>query len=71
MAWALWSRHLRLDPSAPDWADSDRFVLSAGHGSALLYGLLHIFGYDLPEAEVRSFRQLGSRTPGHPEFGHT
>ncbi|MEV0799632.1 transketolase [Kribbella sp. NPDC050281] len=71
MAWALWSRHLRHDPAAPEWADRDRFVLSAGHGSALLYGLLHIFGYDLPEAELRNFRQLGSRTPGHPEFGHT
>lgn len=71
MAWALWSRHLRHDPSAPDWADRDRFVLSAGHGSALLYGLLHIFGYDLPAEELRRFRQLGSRTPGHPEFGHT
>lgn len=71
MAWTLWSRHLRHDPAAPDWADRDRFVLSAGHGSALLYGLLHIFGYDLPESELRSFRQLGSRTPGHPEYGHT
>jgi transketolase len=71
MAWTLWSRHLRHDPAAPDWADRDRFVLSAGHGSALLYGLLHIFGYDLPEAELRSFRQLGSKTPGHPEYGHT
>lgn len=71
MAWALWSRHLRHHPATPDWADRDRFVLSAGHGSALLYGLLHIFGYDLPEAELRRFRQLGSRTPGHPEFGHT
>jgi transketolase len=71
MAWALWSRHLRHDPAAPDWADRDRFVLSAGHGSALLYGLLHMFGYDLPEIELRNFRQLGSRTPGHPEFGHT
>jgi transketolase len=71
MAWTLWSRHLRHDPAAPDWADRDRFVLSAGHGSALLYGLLHIFGHDLPEAELRRFRQLGSRTPGHPEFGHT
>ena len=59
MAWALWSRHLRHDPAAPDWADRDRFVLSAGHGSALLYGLLHIFGYDLPEDELRGFRQLG------------
>jgi transketolase len=71
MAWTLWSRHLRHNPAAPDWADRDRFVLSAGHGSALLYGLLHIFGYDLPEGELRRFRQLGSRTPGHPEYGHT
>jgi transketolase len=71
MAWTLWSRHLRHDPADPAWADRDRFVLSAGHGSALLYGLLHIFGYDLAEADLRRFRQLGSRTPGHPEFGHT
>ncbi|GAB3197636.1 transketolase [Nocardioides hungaricus] len=71
MAWTLWSRHLRHDPADPTWADRDRFVLSAGHGSALLYGLLHIFGYDLPTEELRTFRQLGSRTPGHPEFGHT
>ncbi len=71
MAWALWSRHLRHDPAAPDWADRDRFVLSAGHGSALLYGLLHIFGYDLPVEEIRNFRQLGSHTPGHPEYGET
>ncbi len=71
MAWVLWSRHLRHDPAAPAWADRDRFVLSAGHGSALLYGLLHTFGYDLPVDELRRFRQLGSKTPGHPEFGHT
>jgi len=71
MAWTLWSRHLRHDPTDPDWADRDRFVLSAGHGSALLYGLLHIFGYDLPEDELRRFRQLGSQTPGHPEYGDT
>ena len=71
MAWALWSRHLRHDPQDPDWPDRDRFVLSAGHGSALLYALLHLFGYDLPLAELKAFRQLGSRTPGHPEFGHT
>lgn len=71
MAWTLWSRHLRHDPAAPDWTDRDRFVLSAGHGSALLYGLLHVFGYDLPIGELRRFRQLGSRTPGHPEYGHT
>ncbi|WP_432989654.1 transketolase [Dactylosporangium sp. CA-233914] len=71
MAWALWSRHLRHDPGRPDWPDRDRFVLSAGHGSALLYALLHLFGYDLPMAQLRAFRQLGSATPGHPEFGHT
>jgi transketolase len=68
MAHALWSRHLRFDPAAPDWPDRDRFVLSAGHGSALLYALLHLSGYDLPVEELRRFRQWGSRTPGHPEF---
>lgn len=71
MAWTLWSRHLRHDPAAPAWADRDRFVLSAGHGSALIYGLLHTFGYDLPSDELRRFRQLGSMTPGHPEYGDT
>ena len=70
-AWVLWSRHLRHAPADPDWPDRDRFVLSAGHGSMLLYGLLHLFGYDLPLDELRRFRQLGSRTPGHPEVGHT
>ena len=71
IAWTLWSRHLKHDPAAPDWPDRDRFVLSAGHGSMLVYGLLHVFGYDLPMTELRRFRQLGSRTPGHPEHGHT
>ena len=71
MAWTLFSRHLKHDPADPEWPDRDRFVLSAGHGSALLYALLHLFGYDLPAAELRRFRQLGSATPGHPEFGHT
>ena len=70
-AWVLWSRHLRHDPAQPGWPDRDRFVLSAGHGSALLYALLHVFGYDLSVEELRRFRQLGSRTPGHPEFGVT
>ena len=70
-AWVLWSRHLRHDPSCAGWPDRDRFVLSAGHGSMLLYALLHVFGYDLPIEELRRFRQLGSRTPGHPEAGHT
>lgn len=67
-AWVLWSRHLRHDPSDPGWPDRDRFVLSAGHGSMLLYALLHVTGYDLPLDELRGFRKLGSRTPGHPEF---
>lgn len=71
IAWTLWSRHQRHDPADPRWPDRDRFVLSAGHGSMLLYGLLHIFGYDLPIGELRRFRQLGSRTPGHPEHRHT
>ncbi|MBN9618865.1 MAG: transketolase, partial [Actinobacteria bacterium] len=71
MAWVLWSRHLRHDPAQPDWPDRDRFVLSAGHGSALQYSLLHLFGYDLPLEELRNFRKLGSATPGHPEYGHT
>src|SRR5690349_11206130 len=71
MAWALFSRHLKFDPTDPDWPDRDRFVLSAGHGSALQYALLHMFGYDLPIDELKNFRQLNSRTPGHPEHGHT
>jgi transketolase len=71
MAFVLWNRFLRYDPLAPDWPDRDRFVLSAGHGSMLLYGLLHLSGYDLPVSELQAFRQWGSKTPGHPEFGHT
>jgi transketolase len=71
MAYVLWQRHLRHDPRDPAWPDRDRFVLSAGHGSMLLYALLHLYGYDLPLEEIRRFRQWGSRTPGHPEFGLT
>ena len=71
MAYLLWSRHLRFDPDRPDWPNRDRFVLSCGHASALLYGLLHLAGYDLPLAELERFRQLGSKTPGHPEHGLT
>jgi len=71
MAYVLWSRYLKFNPKAPDWHDRDRFVLSAGHGSALLYALLHCFGYDLPLDELKHFRQWGSATPGHPEFGRT
>ncbi len=67
MAYVLWTRHLRHHPSAPDWADRDRFVLSAGHGSALLYSLLVLSGYDLALDELRKFRQWGSRAAGHPE----
>jgi len=69
MASALWTRFLVHDPSSPDWPNRDRFVLSAGHGSMLLYALLHLTGYDLPLEELRSFRQWGSATPGHPEYG--
>ena len=69
MAWTLWSRFLTFDPAAPGWPARDRFVLSAGHASALLYALLHLAGYDLPLEELQRFRQLGSRTPGHPEHG--
>jgi len=69
IAVALWSRHLRHNPANPAWADRDRFVLSNGHGSMLLYALLHLTGYDLPMAELERFRQLHSKTPGHPELG--
>ncbi|MGV2291195.1 transketolase [Trinickia sp. YCB016] len=68
---ALWSRHLRHNPANPHWADRDRFVLSNGHGSMLLYSLLHLTGYDLPLVELKNFRQLHSKTPGHPEYGIT
>ena len=71
MATVLWDRFLRHNPADPLWPDRDRFVLSAGHGSALLYALLHLTGYDLPLDELRRFRQFGSRTPGHPEHGRT
>jgi transketolase len=68
---ALWSRHLRHNPKNPQWFDRDRFVLSNGHGSMLLYALLHLTGYDLPMEELKHFRQLHSKTPGHPEYGIT
>ena len=71
IAVTLWTRHLKHDPADPAWADRDRFVLSNGHGSMLLYALLHLSGYDLPVEELKRFRQLDSRTPGHPEVGHT
>ena len=71
MAYTIWSRFLRHDPRRPDWANRDRFVLSGGHGSMLLYSLLHLHGYDLSLDDLKQFRQMGSKTPGHPEFGHT
>jgi transketolase len=71
MAYVLWTRFLRHHPADPGWPDRDRFVLSAGHGSMLLYALLHLTGYDLPLDEIARFRQWGSRTPGHPEYGVT
>jgi transketolase len=71
LAYALYTKHLRHDPAAPHWLDRDRFVLSAGHASMLLYGALHLAGYDLPLDELRRFRQWQSRTPGHPEVHHT
>ncbi|MEW5798368.1 MAG: transketolase [Bacteroidota bacterium] len=71
MAYVLWTKFLKHNPADPGWNNRDRFVLSAGHGSMLLYSLLHLTGYDLPMEELQKFRQLGSKTPGHPEFGHT
>jgi transketolase len=71
VAYVLWTQFLKHNPTNPDWPDRDRFVLSGGHGSMLLYSLLHLTGYDLPMEELKSFRQWGSRTPGHPEYGLT
>ena len=69
MAYVLWMRHMKYNPTHPDWWDRDRFVLSAGHGSMLLYSLLHLTGYDLPMEQIHQFRQYDSMTPGHPERG--
>jgi len=71
VAYALWTRHLKHDPAEPGWIDRDRFVLSVGHASMLIYSLLHLSGYELSLDELRAFRQWGSKTPGHPEVGHT
>jgi transketolase len=71
MAYTVWTRHLRHNPRNPKWAGRDRFILSGGHGSMLLYSLLHLTGYDLPLDELKNFRQWGSLTPGHPEYGLT
>lgn len=71
MAYALWANHLKHNPKSSKWFDRDRFVLSAGHGSSMLYSLLHLAGYDVSKQDLKDFRKLNSKTPGHPEFGHT
>jgi len=71
MAYTIWTRHLKFNPANPSWADRDRFILSGGHGSMLLYSLLYLTGYDLSLDQLKSFRQWGSLTPGHPEYGLT
>ncbi|MFE8699186.1 transketolase [Cytobacillus sp. FJAT-54145] len=71
MAYALWTKHMNHNPQNPEWFNRDRFVLSAGHGSMLLYSLLHLSGYDVTMDDIKDFRQWGSKTPGHPEYGHT
>lgn len=71
MAYELWAKHMKHNPANPNWVNKDRFILSGGHGSALLYSLLHFFGYGITLDDMKNFRQLGSKTPGHPEYGHT
>jgi len=71
MACALWGGVMKHNPKNPKWVDRDRFVLSAGHGSSMLYSLLHVFGYDVSLEDLKNFRQHDSKTPGHPEYGHT
>ena len=72
IGYELWTRHMNHNPANPAWPNRDRFILSGGHGSMLLYSLLHLFGYgDLSKEDIMNFRQLGSLTPGHPEYGHT
>ena len=71
VAFTLWYQFLKHNPKNPDWLGRDRFVLSAGHGSMLIYSLLHLFGYGLTMEDLQNFRQWNSLTPGHPEYGHT
>ena len=71
MAYSLYTKHLRVNPAVSNWINRDRFILSAGHGSMLLYALLHLSGFDVTIDDLKHFRQWGSKTPGHPEYGHT
>lgn len=71
MVFTLWDKVMKHNPSNPNWLNRDRFVLSAGHGSALLYSALHLFGYSVSLEDIKAFRQFGSKTPGHPEYKHT
>jgi transketolase len=71
LAYTIWTRHLHHNPLNPSWPERDRFILSGGHGCALLYSLLHLTGYELPLEQLKRFRQWGSKTPGHPEYGIT
>ena len=71
IGYTLFQNFLKFNPRDPRWDDRDRFILSAGHGSMLDYSLLYLYGYDLKKEDLMNFRQLGSRTPGHPEYGHT
>ena len=71
LMYTLWDRFMHYNPKDPNWFNRDRFVLSPGHGSALLYAMLHLAGYDVSMEELKNFRQWGSKTPGHPEYGHT
>ena len=71
IVYVLYSKYMKHNPASPKWLNRDRFILSAGHGSMLLYSILHLCGYDLPLDELKNFRQWGSKTPGHPEFGLT
>ena len=70
IAYLLYMKHLRHNPANPDWAGRDRFILSCGHASTLIYSMLHLTGYDLALDEIKNFRQFGRKTAGHPEFGH-